>query len=139
MLWGWRGIASPLNLYSLHCLWEELRNFVCSMASIPGPSGLPGPLYNFFHVKLCWKPLQCFKYGNCSSKDQKLKNGRPFLLSVPTTVRHEKINQSGSAGLRLRYPRNNSHQLSSQMLKVRCTGPSLRAHCKVFQYGSSHL
>jgi len=51
---------------------------------------------------------------------------------VPATVRHEKRNQSKSAGLHLRYPRNNSPQLSLQMLGGPCTGPSMKAYCKFF-------
>lgn len=83
-----------------------------------------------------WKSLQQFKYGNCSSKYQNIPNRRPFLLSVPTRVRHEKRNCFRTSGLCLRYPRNNSPQMSSEMLKL-CSGPSMRALLQVFQCNSS--
>lgn len=135
--WGWGGFVSPLNLSSLHHLWEELRNFVSRMPSIAAPSGLPGPLYNSCALKFlpCEAVLETpvvFSAQELFFKRLNIQNGRPFLLSVPTTVRHEKRNQSWSAGLCLGYLRNNSPQLSSQMLEGPRTGPSVRAHCKFF-------
>lgn len=89
-----------------------------------------------FKISSTWicagNPCSVFSTGTLLQKTKNIQNGRPFLLSVPTTVRHEKRNQSWSAGLCLGYPRNNSPQLSSQMLEGPRTGPSVRAHCKFF-------
>lgn len=89
-----------------------------------------------FKISSMWsctgKPCSVLSTGTVLQKIKNIQNGRPFLLSVPTTVRHEKRNQSRSAGLCLGYPRNNSPQLSSQMLEEPCTGPSVRAYCKFF-------
>lgn len=83
-------------------------------------------------MKLYWEPLQCFKLCTVLQKTKNIQNGRPFLLCVPTTVRHEKRKQSRSAGLCLRYPRNNSPQQSLQMIEGPCTGPSVRAGFSVW-------
>lgn len=89
-----------------------------------------------FKISSMWSrtgnPCSVLSTGTVLQQTQNIQNGRPFLLSVPTTVRHEKGNQSRSAGLHLRYPWNNSPQLSLQMLEGPCTGSSVRAYCKFF-------